>query len=133
VVRGAVPVLASTSLIGLGSLGWALVAHDPHIFQRGGAALLVVGAGLIFWQLRLEGRLERTKHRGELLAESNSDLPSERVASEMSRQLGRRLILRATGDRVALVSLLAVVTALGEAIHGFGDLFVEMLLQAATC
>ena len=120
-------------MVPLGSLAYALVAHDPHAFQRGGAALTAIGALLIFWQLRAEAGLDRLINRGLTLEEARSNIPTEKLAAEIQKNRGHRLVSRARADRAALISLLAVITAFGEAIHGFGDLVVEALLRLSTC
>lgn len=113
-----------------GSLGLSLVLHDPHIFQRGGAVLLMAGAGLVFWQLRVEMRLEERLEAARQIRSQDSGLPDDRLAEEISRIRGIRSLDTAKSERVRVISYLVGLTALGEGVHGFGDLLVKLILGA---
>jgi hypothetical protein len=121
-----VAVLVGTWVIG--SFAAAVYSRDPHLFQRSGAALLVVGALLIFWQLRIDHAIERRLEEARRLQSASSELPSDRIAVEIAHSRGERLVSNASVTRDRLVMYLAAVTATGEAIHGFGDLVVELVL-----
>lgn len=111
-----------------GSFAVAVSFGNSHLFQRAGAALLVVGAAMIYWQLRVEQSIDRRLDAAHKLQATSSQDPTERLAVEVARARGDRWVADAFAARIKYIGYLAAITAVGEAIHGFGDVPVELVM-----
>jgi hypothetical protein len=110
---------------------------DPHWLNRGGA-LIAAGAALAgYLQIRLDIAAEKLRQR----AEQQADADEESMGAPPIEALERRIrgaarsafTSRQEAERLRIGSTVVGVAAMGELLHGFGDLLLTTLKIGSVC
>ena len=127
----------SERLLLIGALSFALVAIctgyylaqvtcDAHWMNRAGAAIVGAEAVIALVEFRRRERLEGIRHRTLMLTkvERNIRTRGGRLLRSRAVEFVEREIRRAELQVLVIAIFLAM---LGEVLHGFGDLLLEVL------
>jgi hypothetical protein len=105
-----------------------LVWHgDHHGLNRGGATLAAIGAFSALIEFRIERQVS--------VAEEHKTVPGGRSSFELAlamSKLDRWISDRKTSRRDAIVTS-GIFVGVGELLHGWGDLIVDLFCKMASC
>jgi len=131
--REIVTVAVSAAIVAIVTLlfGYiAIVMRDAEYLNRGGAAILALTALFVVWQITRETALDATLERARDVGKTNARVPmlSEPSVIRRMKALARaRVQIGVKSIRMIYVWLVAIVTAFGEFLHGWGDLVLTAL------
>ncbi|MGZ8937015.1 MAG: hypothetical protein ACXW02_05970 [Halobacteriota archaeon] len=127
------PLLAATIIAIFVAISF--VTDDPHWLNRGGALVAACSAGAIFFQIRSEIGIERERHELESISHITAKVspisPVDRVRDRLVAKKIERQGAGLTEERLKIAASVVLCALVGELLHGFGDLALELL--CVTC
>jgi CHASE3 domain sensor protein len=109
----------------------SVATDDPHYLARFGAIVAAIGAVLVIMQIRFDIAIERDYQEFIRRIDSGDQLtgsaPIDEAANRIKNQSRAKAHEEVKESRTSAAVIVAAITAVGELLHGWGDMIMEYL------